>query len=106
MLRKRNREVAVINKIIHERARLLILTYLASNDKEATSFSELMENLDFSSGNLSIQLKKLKEADYVGISKTFKDNKPYTTVFITPQGSAALNEYLEEMEAIIKSLKR
>jgi DNA-binding MarR family transcriptional regulator len=95
-----------LDKIIHERARLLILTYLASKENKAISFNELQENLEFSSGNLSVQLRKLKQAAYVDIHKTFKNNKPYTTVSITPQGFASLNQYVEEMESIIKTLKK
>jgi DNA-binding MarR family transcriptional regulator len=95
-----------LDKIIHERARLLILTYLASNEKKETSFNELQANLAFSSGNLSVQLRKLQQAAYIDIQKTFKNNKPYTTVSITPQGTDALSRYIEEMEAIIKTLKR
>ena len=98
--------VTVLNKIIHERARLLILTYLMSNQKKEISFNELQEQLQFTSGNLSIQLKKLKEAEYLEINKTFKDNKPYTTVMITPQGAKALRSYIEEMEKIIQTLKK
>ena len=98
--------MAALNKIIHERARLLILTYLTSNEKREVSFNELQEKLEFTSGNLSIQLKKLREAGYVEINKTFKDNKPYTTVLITPQGAKALNAYIEEMEQIIQTLKK
>ena len=101
----RNKAVATLEKIIHERGRLLILTYLASNEKEEISFNELLEKLEFTSGNLSIQLKKLKQVEYLAISKTFRNNKPYTTVSITPQGLTALNRYVEEMEKIIKSLK-
>jgi DNA-binding MarR family transcriptional regulator len=97
--------VAPIDKIIHERARLLILTYLASNEKQEISFNELQEKLYFTSGNLSIQLKKLKQANYIDINKIFKDNKPYTTVRITPEGSEALNIYINEMEGIIRTLK-
>lgn len=95
-----------LNKIIHERARLLILTYLASNEKKEISFNELQESLDFSSGNLSVQLRKLQQADYVDIQKTFRDNKPYTAVSITHQGSDALKHYVAEMEGIIKTLKK
>ncbi|MBU0464107.1 MAG: transcriptional regulator [Proteobacteria bacterium] len=98
--------MAIIDRIIHERARLFILIYLASNEKEEISFNELLEKLEFSSGNLSIQLKKLKEVKYLAISKTFKDNKPYTTVSITPQGLTNLNRYVEEMEEIIKTFKK
>ena len=95
-----------LNKIIHERARLLILTYLASNEKKKVSFNELQKSLGFTSGNLSVQLRKLEQADYVDIHKTFKENKPYTTISITPRGSNALNSYVAEMEGIIKALKK
>jgi len=98
--------VPALDKIIHERARLLILTCLASNETAEISFNELQNELGFTPGNLSIQLKKLKEAQYLTIHKTFKDNKPYTTVSITPKGSKALRIYIEEMEDIIKTLRR
>ena len=95
-----------IDKIIHERSRLLILTHLASNEKREISFNALQEKLGFTSGNLSVQLKKLRQAEYVDIKKTFKDNKPYTTVSITMEGIKALNHYLDEMEGLIKSLRK
>lgn len=95
-----------IDKIIHERSRLLILTHLASNEKREISFNALQEKLGFTSGNLSAQLKKLRQAEYVDIKKTFKDNKPYTTVSITMEGIKALNHYLDEMEGLIKSLRK
>ena len=95
-----------LNKIIHERARLLILTCLASNEKKKVSFNELQKSLGFTSGNLSVQLRKLKQADYVDIHKTFKEYKPHTTVSITSKGYNALNSYVAEMEGIIKALKK
>lgn len=98
--------MAPIDKIIHERARLLILTYLASNERQEISFNELQEKLEFTSGNLSVQLKKLKDANYIEIHKTFKENKPYTTIHVTPEGSEALNTYINEMESIINALKK
>jgi len=98
--------VSGLNKIIHERARLLILTHLASNEKKKVSFNELQKSLGFTSGNLSVQLRKLEQAHYVDIHKTFKANKPYTTVSITPRGFDALNSYVAEMEGIIKALKK
>ena len=97
--------MAELDKIIHERARLLILTYLASRKEKEVSFNELQDQLSFSSGNLSIQLKKLKAVDYLEMNKTFKDNKPFTTVAITSHGATALQKYVEEMESIIKTLK-
>ena len=98
--------MAELDKIIHERARLLILTYLTSRKEQEVSFNELQDQLSFSSGNLSIQLKKLKEVSYLEMKKTFKDNKPYTTVAITSEGATALQKYVEEMESIIKTLKK
>jgi len=95
-----------LDKIIHERARLLILTHLASNEDTEISFNDIQNKLDFSSGNLSVQLRKLADANYVKIHKTYKNNKPYTTVMITTSGAAALRAYLEEMEQIIKSVKK
>ena len=93
------------NKIIHERSRLLILTHLASNTDIEVSFNDIKETLDFTPGNLSIQLKKLDEAGYITIRKSFRDNKPHTAVIITPKGIKALNSYLEEMENLIKGLR-
>ena len=95
-----------LDKIIHERARLLIVTYLANNRHDEVSFNELQEKLSFTPGNLSVQLKNLKKAGYVNIQKTFKNNKPYTTIIITAKGSEALNHYLDEMERIIQSLRK
>ena len=94
-----------LNKIIHERSRLLILTHLASNTDIEVSFNDIKEKLDFTPGNLSIQLKKLSEADYIKIRKSFRDNKPHTAVSITMKGTKALNNYLEEMEGLIKGLR-
>ena len=94
-----------LDKIIHEQSRLQILTYLAGNNEKQVSFSELQEKLNFTSGNLSIQLKKLQEASYVKVRKAFKDNKPRTTVALTQKGRVALEGYVEEMESILKSLR-
>ena len=94
-----------LNKIIHERSRLLILTHLASNRDKEVSFNHIKEQLKFTPGNLSIQLKKLDNAGYIKISKSFRNNKPHTAVSITIKGTKALNSYLEEMEDLIKGLK-
>jgi DNA-binding transcriptional ArsR family regulator len=94
-----------LNKIIHERARLLILSYLAGSKRESVSFNELKEALEFTAGNLSIHLKSLDEVNYIEIKKIFSNNKPLTSISITQVGIEALNEYLSEMESIIKSLQ-
>lgn len=95
-----------LDKIIHEQSRLKILTFLAGRKEDNVSFNELQDKLGFSSGNLSVQLKKLDEAGYVTIEKTFKDNKPYTTACITKKGREALQSYILEMEQIIRFLKK
>jgi DNA-binding MarR family transcriptional regulator len=97
--------MADLDKIIHERTRLKILTLLAASGIECISFNDIQQQLDFTSGNLSVQLKKLSNAGYVEISKTFKDNKPFTTVSLTIAGSSALKTYVSEMEALLSGLK-
>ena len=96
----------VNDKIIRERARLLILTYLASSDVKAVAFSAIRDALDFTAGNLSIQLKTLMEAGYIGITKEFRDNKPLTRASITARGGAALKRYISEMDSLIKGLRK
>lgn len=91
--------------MIHERTRLSILAYLASNASVSVNFTELKENLELSAGNLSIQLKNLEEAGYLTITKSFVDNKPNTRVRLTSGGGRALSDYLAEMEELISSLK-
>jgi len=97
--------VPELNKIIHERSRLLILTHLATYRDTEVSFNDIREKLNLTPGNLSIQLKNLSEAEYINISKSFRDNKPHTAVSITTKGIKALNDYLEEMEDLIKGLR-
>jgi DNA-binding MarR family transcriptional regulator len=90
------------NKVIHERSRLLILSYLAGSETGKALFMELQKALNFSRGNLSIQIKTLQEAEYVHVTKKFKDNKPMTTILLTEKGRFAIKHYLKEMEDIIK----
>jgi DNA-binding MarR family transcriptional regulator len=96
----------VSDKIVHERARLLILTYLASHDRNSVPFGEIREKLDFTAGNLSVQLKTLEEAGYIRITKEFRDNKPLTQASLSAKGSTALKRYVEQMDGLIKRLKK
>jgi DNA-binding MarR family transcriptional regulator len=98
--------MAEINKIIHERARLLILTFLAKNEEAQVSFSDLKKELNMSSGNLSAQLSKLKDANFIQIDKRFKNNRPLTSVVVTSEGLGALNNYFDEIEKMIRSLRK
>jgi DNA-binding MarR family transcriptional regulator len=94
------------DKVIHERSRLLIISYLARSDERRASFPEIRDALDMTAGNLSIQLKTLQKAGYIKITKEFRDNKPYTEARLTTQGGMALDTYLQEMEQILKGLKQ
>ncbi|MGC8764399.1 MAG: transcriptional regulator [Brevinematia bacterium] len=91
-----------LDRIIHERARLLILTIIAKRPDKKIGFNELKEISQLTSGNLSVQLKNLEEANYLKINKTFKDKRPYTEIELTQTGKLALENYLDEVEKIIK----
>ncbi len=94
-----------LDKIINERARLIILAYLSSSTSPSVSFPELREKLELTAGNLSIQLRTLEGAGYVKIAKSFVENRPNTSVSLTAKGARALNEYLREMELLLGKLK-
>ncbi len=91
-----------IDRIIHEKARLLILTILAKRVDKKIGFNELKEISGLTSGNLSIQLKNLEEVNYIKTNKTFKAKRPYTEIELTEEGLLALENYLDEIEKIIK----
>ncbi len=88
-----------IDDVIHGRLRLGIMVYLA--DVEAADFTELKTVLEATQGNLSVHLKKLEEAGYVAIDKSFKDNKPLTRVTLTAAGRSAFAAYLEALGRLI-----
>ena len=88
-----------IDEVIHGRMRLGIMVYLA--DVETADFTELKTVLEATQGNLSVHLKKLEEAGFVSIGKSFKDNKPLTRVTITAAGRKAFAAYLEALGALI-----
>jgi DNA-binding MarR family transcriptional regulator len=94
-----------LDKVIHERSRLVILAHLASSEKPEASFPELRDALGFSAGNLSVQLRILEEAGYIGIAKRFVDKKPFTGASITVEGQKALAAYLGELENMVVALK-
>lgn len=88
-----------IDDIIHGRVRLGIMVYLA--DAESADFTELKSVLEVTQGNLSVHLKKLEEAGYVMIDKSFRDNKPLTRASITKEGRKAFAAYLEALGGLI-----
>ena len=92
-----------LDKVIHERMRLGIISALAANDK--LSFTELKNLLATSDGNISVHARKLEEAGYVTCEKSFKGRMPLTEFKITKDGRTALTRYLDHMEALIKVMK-
>lgn len=93
------------DRTIHEPARLQIVSFLAASGRQA-SFTELREKLGLTGGNLSVQLRKLEEAGYVSITKSFKDRKPLTRVSLTRSGFDALSHYLRELEKMVDLMKK
>ena len=92
-----------LDKVIHERMRLGIISALAANAK--LSFTELKTLLNTTDGNISVHARKLEEAGYVTCEKSFKGRMPLTEFAITKTGREALTRYLDHMEALIKAMK-
>ena len=93
-----------LDKIIHERMRLGIISALAAN--ESLSYTYLKNLLNTTDGNISVHARKLEEAGYLTCEKSFKGRVPLTEYRISNDGRAALNNYLNHMEALISAMKR
>lgn len=93
------------DRIVHERARLRILVYLASSQASEAGFTDMKRELAMTSGNLSVQLGTLEEAGYITIRKAFVGKKPFTGISLTPAGEMALERYLDELESTLSLLR-
>ncbi len=93
-------DVNKLDDAIHGRLRLGIMAYLA--DAEAADFNELKTVLDATQGNLSVHLRKLEEAGYVEIVKSFQGRKPLTRVVLTVAGRKAFADYLEALSRLVE----
>jgi len=93
-----------LDKVIHERMRLGIISALAANEK--LSFSELKSLLDTTDGNISVHARKLEDAGYVSMKKSFSGRVPLTEYSITAAGRKALEQYLDHMEALIRAMRK
>ena len=91
-----------LDRIIHERARLAILSSLASNDNGLT-FNDLKDLCALTDGNLSRQLQVLKEADLLEIEKGTSGNRPQTICRLTRAGRKRFLEYIAELERVISN---
>ena len=92
-----------LDRLIHERLRLGIVSALAVNER--LSFNDLKRLLHTTDGNLSVHARKLEEAQYVACDKTFDGRVPRTEFRLTAAGRKALEKYLAHMEAIIRAVK-
>jgi len=88
-----------LDPLLHSQLRLAVISLLVSVKK--AEFTYLKEQTKSTAGNLSVQLQKLKEADYIEIEKSFKDNYPQTTCKITKVGIKAFEEYVKNLKQYI-----
>lgn len=92
-----------LDRVIHERMRLGIVSALAAN--ESLTFNELKSLMKTTDGNLSVHARKLEEANYVVCNKYFDGRTPKTEYRLTPAGRRALERYINHMEALIKTMR-
>ena len=97
-------ETTELDRLIHERTRLAIISALAVN--ETMTFNDLKALLNTTDGNLSVHARKLEEAEYIVCTKSFEGRIPKTEYQVTAAGRAALERYLNHMEALIQATRR
>jgi len=97
------KELAELDRLIHERMRLGIVSALAAN--QSLTFNELKKLLKTTDGNLSVHARKLEEADYIACTKSFEGRMPKTEYRLTERGRQALEKYLRHMEALIQAMR-
>ena len=92
-----------LDRLIHERLRLGIISALAAN--ESLTFSDLKRLMSTTDGNLSVHARKLEEAGYISCTKFFEGRLPKTEYKLTAAGRSALEKYLSHMESLIKQMR-
>jgi DNA-binding MarR family transcriptional regulator len=92
-----------LDRLIHERMRLGIVSALAVN--ESLTFSDLKKLLDTTDGNISVHARKLEDAQYIACAKSFEGRMPKTEYRLTTAGRRALERYLDHMEALIRATR-
>ena len=102
-LRHAEGSAADLDRLIHERTRLGIVSALAVNP--SLTFNELKALLRVTDGNLSVHARKLEDSGYVACTKSFSGRLPKTQYRLTPLGRRALEKYLNHMEALIRATR-
>jgi len=92
-----------LDRLIHERIRLGIVSALAVN--ESLTFNDLKKLLKTTDGNLSVHARKLEDAQYIACTKSFEGRLPKTEYRLSAAGRRALHRYLDHMEALIKATR-
>src|ERR1700690_2392119 len=92
-----------LDRLIHERTRLAIVSALAVN--ASLAFNELKQLLRVTDGNLSVHARKLEDAGYIGCTKSFAGRMPKTVYRLSPSGRRSLEKYLDHMEALIRATR-
>ena len=92
-----------LDRLVHERLRLGILSALAVTD--SLTFTEIKKLLDTTDGNLSVHARKLEEAGYISCAKGFAGRVPRTDYRLTPSGRRALDRYVDHMERLIQAMR-
>ena len=94
-----------LDRLLHDRMRLGIVSALAAADNMSLSFTELKSALSATDGNLGGHVRKLEDAGYVGCDKTFQGRTPRTDYGLTAAGRRALEKYLNHLDAIIRATR-
>ena len=92
-----------LDPLLHNQLRLSIMSLLIS--VESAEFNFLLEKTGSTRGNLSVQINKLKEGDYIDVKKSFRNNYPLTTCKVTPKGIDAFEKYVEALQEYLKVKK-
>ena len=92
-----------LDRLIHERMRLGIVSALAVN--ESLTFNDLKKLLKTTDGNISVHARKLEDAQYIACAKSFEGRMPKTEYRLTSAGRRALERYLDHMEALIRATR-
>jgi len=98
------RDAQQLDRLIHDRVRLGILSALAAAD--VLSFGDLKSALELSDGNLSVHARKLEDAGYVVCEKSFAGRTPRTEFRLAPAGRRAFEKYLDHMDALIAAARK
>jgi DNA-binding HxlR family transcriptional regulator len=93
-----------LDRLIHERMRLGIVSALAAN--ESLTFNDLKSFMNTTDGNLSVHARKLEDGGYIACTKSFEGRLPKTEYKLTPAGRRALENYLSHMETIIQQMRK